>query len=110
TWWRSRSACCAASAWTAGLATARGSSPKSRLGKTNATPLAHASTGGSQRRRPATSWRAPIPTHPKSQNHCDEVLVPWREESAKYGDEIGIVAKHLQVIVVLVSLVLVRLP
>jgi hypothetical protein len=52
----------------------RSSSPKSRPGKANAMPLTRASSGNSQRRRRAINWRVPIPTHPKSQNHCDEVL------------------------------------
>jgi len=61
----------------------RGSSPKSRPGKINAMPLARASNGSSQPRKPATSWHAPIPTQPKSQNHCDEVLVCFRVPQRK---------------------------
>jgi len=53
TWSRSRSACCAASAWTAESTTPSASSPKSPPGNDSATPPAHASNGCSQPTRPA---------------------------------------------------------
>src|ERR1700737_2633126 len=37
-------------------------------------PPAPASNGCSQPKRPAPKWAAPIPSHPKSHNHCAEVL------------------------------------
>src|SRR6266480_1100774 len=73
TWSKSRSASCAASAWTAGSTTPSASSPKSAHGNDSATPLAHASNGCSQPKKPAPKWAAYIPTRPKSHNHCDEV-------------------------------------
>ena len=71
---RSRSACCAGSAWIGASASARCSTPKSRHGSASAMRRARASNGRSRRRRHARSWAAPIQTPPKSQNHCDEVL------------------------------------
>src|ERR1700716_2274018 len=75
TWSRSRSACCAASASTAESTTQTGSAAKSTPGHDNETPPAPASNGCSQPTKPAPKWAAPIPSHPKSHNHCDEVLV-----------------------------------
>src|SRR3982074_614947 len=77
TWSKSRSACCAASASTAESTTQTGSAAKSTPGNDNETPPAPASNGCSQPTKPAPKWAAPIPSHPKSHNHCDEVLVPW---------------------------------
>src|ERR1700716_2192904 len=74
TWSRSRSACCAASASTAESTTQTGSAAKSTPGNDNETPPAPASNGCSQPTKPAPKWAAPIPSHPKSHNHCDEVL------------------------------------
>ena len=74
TWSRSRSASCAASAWTAELMTQSASAAKSPHGNDNETPPAPASIGCSQPTRLAPKWAAPIPSHPKSYNHCDEVL------------------------------------
>jgi DDE superfamily endonuclease len=48
--------------------------PKSKLGRGSAMRPAHASRGSSRPRRRATSWPEPVPTPPKSHNHCDEVL------------------------------------
>jgi hypothetical protein len=47
-------------------------------GNDNETPPAPASIGCSQPTKPAPKWAAPIPSRPKSHNHCDEVLVSWR--------------------------------
>ena len=74
TWSRSRSACSAASVWTAASTTPNGSSAKSQHGNDNETPPAPASNGCSQPTRPAPKWAAPIPSRPKSHNHCAEVL------------------------------------
>src|SRR5712672_2557153 len=74
TWSRSRSACCAASASTAESTTQTGSAAKSTPGNDNETPPAPASNGCSQPTKPAPKWAAPIPSRPKSHNHCDEVL------------------------------------
>ena len=74
TWSRSRSACSAASAWTAKSTTPSASSAKSPHGNDNETPPAPASNGCSQPTKPAPKWAAPIPSHPKSHNHCAEVL------------------------------------
>jgi hypothetical protein len=38
------------------------------------TPPEPASNGCSQPTKPAPKWATPIPTHPKSHNHCVEVL------------------------------------
>jgi transposase len=74
TWSRSRSACSAASAWIAESTTPSASSAKSPHGRNNETPPAHASNGCSQPKKPAPKWAAPTPSHPKSHNHCTEVL------------------------------------
>src|SRR5438067_1726600 len=74
TWSRSRLACCAASASTAESTTQTGSTAKSTLGNDNETPPAPASIGCSQPTKPAPKWAAPIRSHPKSHNHCAEVL------------------------------------
>src|SRR5258708_8647432 len=75
TWSRSRSACCAASASTAESTTQTGSAAKSTPGNDNETPPAPASNGCSQPTKPEPKWAEPILSHPKSHNHCDEVLV-----------------------------------
>src|SRR5437764_928067 len=74
-WSRSRSACCAASASTAESTTRTGSAAKSTPGNDNETPPTPASIGCSQPTKPAPKWAAHIPSHPKSHNHCGEVLV-----------------------------------
>jgi DDE superfamily endonuclease len=74
TWSRSRSACSAASASTAGSTTQTGSAAKSPHGRNNEMPQAPASIGCSQPTKPAPKWAAPIPSQPKSHNHCDKVL------------------------------------
>jgi hypothetical protein len=38
------------------------------------TPPAPASNGCSQPTKPAPKWAAPIPSRPKSHNHCAEVV------------------------------------
>src|SRR3984893_4056743 len=75
TWSRSRSVCSVASAWIAESTTPSASSAKSLHGRNNGTPPAHASNGCSQPKKPARKWAAPIPSRPKSHNHCAEVLV-----------------------------------
>ena len=60
TWPRSRSACCAASAWTVGSTTPSASSPKSLPGNDSAMPPALASNGSSIQTRPAPKCAAPI--------------------------------------------------
>src|SRR6266852_1540389 len=75
-WSRSRLACCAASASTAESTTQTGSAEKSTPGNDNETPPAPASIGCSQPTKPAPKWAAPIPSCPKSHNHCGEVLAP----------------------------------
>ena len=52
------------------------SSAKSPHGNDSATAPGPASNGCSQPTKPAPKWAAPIPSHPKSHNHCAEVLVP----------------------------------
>src|ERR1700674_2352999 len=79
TWSKSRSACCAVSAWIAESTTPTASSAKSPHGRNNGTPPAHASNGCSQPKKPAPKWAAPIPSRPKSHNHCAEVLVEERD-------------------------------
>ena len=74
-WSRSRLACSAASAWTAESTIPSASSAKSPHGNSNEMPPAPASNGCSQPKKPAPRWPAPIPSHPKSHNHCAEVLV-----------------------------------
>jgi len=74
TWWRSRSACCAASASTAASTTASTSSPRSPHGSSNATPQEPASNGCSPLSAPAPSWPVLTPTQTKSHNPCAEVL------------------------------------
>src|SRR6202048_4521596 len=76
TWSRSRLACSAASAWIAESPTPSASSGKSQHGNNNATPPAPTSNGCSQPKKPAPKWAAPIPSRPKSHNHCAEVLGP----------------------------------
>jgi len=74
TWSRSRSACSVASAWTAESTTQTGSAAKSTHGNDNETPPAPASIGCSQPKKLAPKWAAPIPSRPKSHNHCAGVL------------------------------------
>src|SRR5260370_4194716 len=75
TWSRSRSACCAASAWIAESTTPSGSVANSQLGNGSEMPPAPASNGCSQPTKPAPKWVTHTPTHRKSHNHCAEVLV-----------------------------------
>src|SRR5665213_139304 len=95
TWSRLRSACCAASASTAESMTQTGSAAKSTPGNDNETLPAPVSTGCSQPTKPAPKWAAPIPSRPKSHNHCGEVLVRRRPRDADqsswalYADIIG---------------------
>src|ERR1700730_17629161 len=74
TWSRSRSASCAANAWTAESTTQNGSAAKSPLGNDNEMPPAPASNGCSQPTKLAPKWATHIPTRRKSHNHCAEVL------------------------------------
>src|ERR1700675_1166047 len=74
TWSKSRSACCAVSAWIAESTTPTASSAKSPHGRSNEPPPALASNGCSQPTRPAPKWAAPILSPPKSHNHGAEVL------------------------------------
>jgi transposase len=73
-WRKSKSACCVANVWIAASANGRPSSPKSKPGCDNETLPARASNGSSPLRKRDTSWHVPIPTPPRSHNHCDEVL------------------------------------
>src|SRR5438874_3267724 len=73
TWSKSRSASCAANAWTAVSTTKSASSPKSTRGNNSATPIRPKSTGCSQPRRPAKNSAGP--TRSTSHNHCATVLV-----------------------------------
>ncbi len=72
--------CCASNAWTGVLASETCLSPRSTPGNASAMPLAHESNGSSPPRKRGASWRALIPTPPKSRNHCDEVLVPTHRD------------------------------
>jgi hypothetical protein len=72
----SRSACCEVSASTDESTIQAGSAAKSTPGNDNETPPAPASIGCSQPTKPEPKWGAPIPSHPKSHNHCAEVLGP----------------------------------
>jgi hypothetical protein len=74
-WLRSRSASCGDSASIAGSTTPSDCAAKSPLGNGRGMPHAPASNGCSLQTRPAPKWAAPIPTLPKSHNHCAEVLV-----------------------------------
>ena len=74
TWSRSRSALCAVSASIAGSTTPNHCAAKSQPGSGGEMPPAHASNGCSQQTMPAPKWAAPIPTLPKSHNHCAEPL------------------------------------
>ena len=62
TWLRSRSACCADSAWIAASMIPSASSVKSRRGSDSAIPPVPASNGCSQPTKPAPKWAAHIPT------------------------------------------------
>src|ERR1700738_4138375 len=57
------------------------SSVKSQHANNNATPPAPTSNGCSQPKKPAPKWAAPIPSRPKSHNHCAEVLVRSKTEA-----------------------------
>jgi hypothetical protein len=59
-WWKSRSACCAVSAWTAGSVNVRLWLPRYKLGSVNATNPALASGGSSQPRKRAPSTSPPV--------------------------------------------------
>lgn len=72
---RSRSASCADSASIAGSTTPSDCAAKSPLGNGRGMLHALASNGCSRQTRPAPKWAEPIPTLPKSHNHCAEVLV-----------------------------------
>src|SRR6516225_8998344 len=81
-WLRSKSACSAANASTAGSEPGRASNPKSPPGNDCEMPPAPVSNGCSQLRRLAPKWAAPIlatltPGAPKSKshNHCAGILV-----------------------------------
>jgi DDE superfamily endonuclease len=82
TWSRSKSACSAANASTAGSALASASNPKSSPGIDSEMQHAPVSNGCSPSTRPAQKWAAPILVTPifdapnsKSHNHCARVLV-----------------------------------
>ena len=80
---KSRSACCAVSAWIAESTTPTASSAKSPHGRSNETPPALASNGCSQPTRPAPKWAAPILSRPKSHNHGAEVLARFMESPSR---------------------------
>src|SRR5258706_13752214 len=65
------------------------SSAKSLYGRNNGTPPAPESNGCSQPKRPAPKWVAPIPSRPKSHNHCAEVLGLIVEDGTRAGNVIG---------------------
>src|SRR4030081_259161 len=85
TWLRSRSASCAANAWTAESTTQNGSAAKWPLGNANEMPPAPASNGCSQPTKLAPKWATHIPTRRKSHNHCAEVLSTCRIEAHLAG-------------------------
>jgi hypothetical protein len=60
---------------------------RSQHGSGSETKLAPASTGCSQQTKLAPNWGAPIQARPKSQNHCDELLV--RSLITAYGNCFG---------------------
>jgi transposase len=62
TWSKSRSVCCAASAWIAESTTQSGSAARSPLGSEREMPPAPASIGCSQPTKPAPKWAVPTPT------------------------------------------------
>ena len=61
------------------------SSAKSPHGNDNETPPAPASNGCSQPIKPAPKWAAPIPSRPKSHNHCAEVLAASDKVLVDFG-------------------------
>ena len=61
TWSRSRSACCAANAWTGASPPGRNSYPRSPPGNDSAMLQEPASNGCSQPKKPAPKWATPIP-------------------------------------------------
>ena len=73
TWWRSKSASCAANASTGVSPQRPASSPKSQLGNDTATLPARVFNGCSQPTRPEPKWAGPIPT-PTSHNYCAAAL------------------------------------
>ena len=75
TWWKSRSACCAANASIVASMMRNNSSPKSPLGSDSEMQPELASTGCSQPKRHAPKCGMLTLSHPKSHNHCAEVLV-----------------------------------
>jgi hypothetical protein len=81
---RSRSECCAASAWTGASRPSSSSNPRSPPGNDSATPRRPASNRCSRPIKPAPKWAEPIPSplssvrlKPKSHNHCAAVLAPF---------------------------------
>ena len=74
TWLRSRSACCAASAWIGASQIVTVSSPRSLLGSVNAMPSAPGSTGCSRPSVLAPNWPVPIQRLSKIYNLCAAVL------------------------------------
>ena len=77
TWSRSRSACCAASAWIGASQIVTVSSPRSLLGSVNAMPSAPGSTGCSRPSVLAPNWPVPIQRLSKIYNLCAAVLVRY---------------------------------
>ena len=75
-WSRSRSACCAASAWIGASQTLTVSSPRSVLGSVNAMLSALASTGCSRPSVLAASWPVPIQRPSTIHKPCAAVLAP----------------------------------
>ena len=74
TWSRSRSACCAVSAWTAESTTSKRLVSEIAAWERQRNAVPPASNGCSQPPKPAPKWAVPIPTRSKSHNHCAEVL------------------------------------
>src|ERR1700682_4382105 len=63
---------------------------ESQHGNNTAAPPAPTSNGCSQPKKPAPKWAAPIPSRPKSHNHCAEVLgprLPIKWKSQKIWDK-----------------------
>ena len=84
-----RSALCAVSTSIAGSTTPNHCAAKSQPGSGGEMPPAHASNGCSQQTMPAPKWAAPIPTLPKSHNHCAEPLVVLSLLRGFEGKQIG---------------------
>src|SRR5829696_8109873 len=92
TWWRSRSGCSRASAWTDALTIGSGSIARSPLGSISATPAAHTSNGCSPPTKLAPRWaaltrRTPQPSihRPNRHNPCAELLVALEERFLDTG-------------------------